>query len=385
MRFITLYPRAKNVQLVKDMGLIPYYIRTLFNEDAELVTYKNDESYPYLETVVKGAKVTFIKKRFGRQIDGMLYVFKHAKEIDVLNLYHLNMATFLSEIAYKIRNKKGKIYLKLDISMEGLRTVQLKDPRGFIKRCDIKMADLVSCETRVIQKRLNELFKKEIIYVTNGCLMDEGNASALHEENNQDARSELTMSQGCNTEHTILTVAKFGTREKASDTLLYAFAKSANQHDYKLKIIGTVEESFKPFIDKFFTEYPDMKGRVIFAGEIHDREELRQEYKKARVFSLPSRQESFGIVLVEAAYEGCYLVTTEATAAGYDVSDDGKYGSIVKTDDIDDLSDAFIKICSDESFDWDTHAKKISEYSKTVFNWERIVTDLYNRIKKLES
>ena len=57
MRFVTLYPRAKNVQLVKDMGMIPYYIKTLFNEDAKLVTYKNDESYPYLDTVVKGAKV----------------------------------------------------------------------------------------------------------------------------------------------------------------------------------------------------------------------------------------------------------------------------------------------------------------------------------------
>ena len=379
MRFVTLYPRAKNVQLVKDMGLIPYYIRTMFNEDAELVTYKNDESYPYLDTVVKGAKVTFIKKHFGRQIDGMLYVFKHAKEIDVLNLYHLNTATFLSEIAYRLMNRKGKIYLKLDISMEGLRTVQIRDPRGFIKRCDIKMADLVSCETRIIQRRLNELFDNDIIYVTNGCLMNDGSAD------NNDAKTELglTMAEGCNTEHTILTVAKFGTREKASDTLLYAFAKSADRHDYNLKIIGTVEESFKPVIDKFFEEYPDMKNRVIFAGEIHNREELKKEYNKARIFTLPSRQESFGIVLVEAAYEGCYLVTTEATAAGYDVSDDGKYGSIVKTDDIDDLAEAFAKICTNESFDWDAHAKAISEYSKSVFDWERIVSDLYERICKI--
>ena len=208
MRFVTLYPRAKNVQLVKDMGMIPYYIKTLFNEDAKLVTYKNDESYPYLDTVVKGAKVEFIKKVFGRQIDGMIYTFIHAKEIDVLNLYHLNTATFLSEIAYRLRNKNGKIYLKLDISMEGLRTVQIKDPRGFIKRMDIKLADIVSCETKIIQKRLNELFDKEIIYVTNGCLMGDDESLDLSEDVNTNA------------EKTTLTVAKFGTYEKASDTLL---------------------------------------------------------------------------------------------------------------------------------------------------------------------
>lgn len=372
MRFVTLYPRAKNVQLVKDMGLIPYYIRTLFKEDAELVTYKNDESYPYLDTVVKGAKVTFIKKFFGRQIDGMIYTFKHAKEIDVLNLYHLNMATFFSEIAYKLRNKNGKIYLKLDMSMEGLRTVQIKDPRGWIKRMDIKMADLVSVETRVIQKRLNEIFDKEIIYVTNGCLMGDDDTKPMPED-----------LENTNTDKTILTVAKFGTMEKASDTLLYAFAKSADKHDYNLKIIGTVEKSFQPVIDRFFSEYPEMKKRVIFAGEIHDRQALKMEYRKARIFTLPSRRESFGIVLVEAAYEGCYLITTEATVAGYDVSDNGKYGSIAKTDDIEDLALKFEEICTDDSFEWEKHALQISEYAKGIFDWEKIVTDLYERIKKL--
>lgn len=376
MRFVTLYPRAKNVQLVKDMGLIPYYIRTLFNEDAELVTYKNDESYPYLDTVVKGAKVTFIKKVFGRQIDGCIYLLKEAKKIDVLNIYHLNMSTFLYEIIYKLLNKKGKVYLKLDISMEGLRTVKLHDPRGFIKHMDIKMADLVSCETRVIQKSLNEFFNKEIIYVTNGCVLSDDDAK-------RDTTPISKYIDEVNTDHTILTVAKFGTREKASDTLLYAFAKSADKHDYNLKIIGTVEEQFRPVIDKFFEDYPDMKERVIFAGEIHDRELLREEYKKARVFTLPSRQESFGIVLVEAAYEGCYLVTTEATAAGYDVSDNGKYGYIAKTDDIDDLAKGFESICTDDSFDWNKHAVSISEHAKSVFDWEKIVTDLYMKIKEL--
>jgi len=374
MRFVTLYPRAKNVQLVKDMGLIPYYIRTLFNEDAELVTYKNDEEYSYLDTVVKGAKVTFIKKVFGRQIDGMIYTFKHAKEIDVLNLYHLNMSTFYASIAYKLRNPKGKIYLKLDMSMEGLRTVQIKDPRGFIKRMDIKMADLVSVETRVIQKRLNELFDKEIIYVTNGCVLSDGDSNVIPMEEDMD---------NVNTDHTILTVTKFGTIEKASDTLLYAFAESADKHDYNLKIIGTVEKSFEPVIERFFSEYPHLKDRIIFAGEIHDRQQLRMEYRKARILTLPSRSESFGIVLVEAAYEGCYLVTSDMTPAGYDVNDNGKYGLVAKTDDVKDLADKLTEICTNESFDWKEHALAVSKYAKSVFDWERIVTDLYERICKL--
>lgn len=364
MKFVTLNPRTKNVNLVKDVGLIPYYLHSFFGVDASVVTYQNDAEYPYIDNEVKGLKLEFIKKRFGRQIDGMLYVLKHAKEIDVLNVYHLNTASLLAEMAYRVKNKNGKIYLKLDMSREGLRTVLLKDLRGVIKRLDIKLADVVSVETREIQKVLVDNFGDKIIYITNGCLLPD-------DEIDTDT----------NSENTILTVANFGTWEKASDTLLEAFNKSAANHDFKLKVIGKVSDDFKPYIDKFFNENPLMKNRVEFLGEIHDRNTLLREYKKAKIFTLPSRQESFGIVLVEAAYEGCYLVTTEAAAAGYDVSDNGRFGSIVKTDDVSDLSDAFTKICTDTSFDFKEHATKISAYAKSVFNWDVIVKELYNHIK----
>jgi len=401
MKFVTLNPRTRNVNLIKDVGLIPYYLHILFDVDSTVVTYRNDEEYPYLDTQVKGLKAEFIKKKFGRQIDGMLYVLKHAMEIDVLNVYHLNTATLLAEWAYRLKNKKGKIYLKLDMSQEGLRTVLLKDPRGLIKRMDIKLADVVSVETRKIQEVLVKNFGDKIIYVTNGCLLpDAGEANAgselveseavelelkglkTEEFKSEELKSvESKLSESVNSDNTILTVANFGTWEKASDTLLEAFAKSAENHDYKLKIIGSVADDFKPSIEKFYSENPEMKDRVLFLGEIHDREKLMEEYRKAKIFTLPSRQESFGIVLVEAAYEGCYLVTTEATTAGYDVSDDGKYGSIVRTDDIDDLSRAFTEICTDKDFDWEKHAESISAYARKVFNWEAIITDLYEELR----
>jgi len=368
MRFVTLNPRTKNVNLVKDVGLIPYYLHRLFGVDATLVTYQNDETYPYLDTEVKGLKIEFIKKKLGRQLDGMFYVLKNAKDIDVLNIYHLNTASLLAEIAYKLRNKNGKIYLKLDISMEGLRTLLLNDFRGFIKRLDIKLADVISCETQKILEVLRENFGDKIIYITNGCLIPD--------------ECLLTDEREVNLDHTILTVANFGTWEKASDTLLNAFVKSCKSHDYVLKIIGSVADEFIPFIENLLKENRDVADRIQFLGEIHDRKALYDEYRKARIFTLPSRQESFGIVLVEAAYQGCYLITTEAAVAGYDVSDNGRYGKIVRTDDVDDLARAFTDICTNSEYDFDKHAVEISDYAKEIFNWEKIVTNLYNELKK---
>ena len=75
-------------------------------------------------------------------------------------------------------------------------------------------------------------------------------------------------------------------------------------------------------------------------------------------------------------------MTTGARPAGYHVSYDGNFGLIAKTDDIDDLADKFVKICTDEDFDWNKHAVGISEYAKSVFDWEKIVTYLYGKIKE---
>lgn len=370
MKFVTLNPRTKNTDLIKDVGMIPYCLHYIFGVDATVVSYKNEKAYPYLNNEVKGLKAEFIKKIFGRHIDGMIYVLKNAKNIDVLNLYHLNAATLLAEIAYKLKNRNGKIYLKLDISKEGLRTLLLKDPRGFVKRLDIMFADIVSCETRKIYKVLRDRFGDKILYIANGCMVPKGFEIS---DNNTD--------NNINSENTILTVSNFGTREKASDILLKAFIDSAKKHDYNLKVIGTVEEAFKPYIKKLIDENPDMENRIQFLGNITDRKALFNEYKKAKIFVLPSRQESFGIVLVEAACEGCYLISTKAVAAGYDVSDNGRYGDIVKTDDIESLSNAFLKICTDKNFDFNKHACEIATYASLEFCWGKIVTRLYNKLK----
>ena len=46
------------------------------------------------------------------------------------------------------------------------------------------------------------------------------------------------------------------------------------------------------------------------------------------------------------------------------------------------MADKFVKICTDEDFDWNKHAVGISEYAKSVFDWEKIVTYLYGKIKE---
>jgi len=367
MKFVTLFLKTENVHLLKDVGMIPYFLHKNYGWDCSVATYQNSPEYPYLTDEVRGLRLDFIKRtRLGKIVDGIRYLKAHAAEIDVLNLYHLNLSTYFYELAFRKYNQSGKIYLKLDMNPVGLKTCLAKDLRGLIKRASIRRADIVSVETTVLQKELIKHFGQKIIYITNGYFdrttsSQDGKALPFEKEN------------------VILTVGNLGTKEKATDVLLAAFAKSAPYHDWTLKLIGPVAEQFKPQITDFYEQYPQLKEQVQFLGSIHDKERLMNEYRRAKVFALPSRSESFGIVLVEAASQGCYLVTTDMVPAGYDVNGNGRFGLVVPANDIDALSKALENLFT-VNRNWNNDAEKIAAHAKEAFCWNTIIERLYQAI-----
>lgn len=367
MKFVTLFIKTENVHLLKDVGMIPYFLHKKYGWDCVIATHQNSADYPYLANEVQGLKLDFVKHtHLGKIFDGIRYLKAHAKEIDVLNLYHLNLSTYFYELAFRKYNRIGKIYLKLDMNLVGLKTCLAKDLRGMIKQASIRRADVVSVETTVLQRELVKHFGQKIIHITNGYY---DQMTSLQSEEVLPFKKE----------NVILTVGNLGTKEKATDVLLAAFAKSAPRHDWTLKLIGPVTEQFQPQITEFYRQYPQLKERVQFLGSIQDKERLMHEYRKAKVFTLPSRSESFGIVLVEAASQGCYLITTDMVPAGYDVNGNGRFGLVVPANNIDALSNAFENLFTANRL-WDKEAEEIAAYTKETFCWDAIIELLYQKI-----
>ena len=362
MRFVTLFLKTENVHLLKDVGMIPYFLMKEHGFDSTVVTWKNSDSYSYADDEVSGLKLEFVERsRYGREIDGIRYLLKNARSIDVLNIYHLNLSAYLYEIAYRLLNRRGKIYLKLDMNPAGLVSCLRKDPVGIIKRATIRRADIVSVETTGMYRKLKRFFGDKILYIPNGCYMS----------GTEDI---------CDTkkENIILTVGNLGTREKATDILLEAYAGFIKKNPYcgwKLKLVGEIDEGFKPYIDEYFKRYPGLVSRVTFTGKITDKSKLNEEYAKAKVFTLPSLSESFGIVLVEAAMKGCYLITSDMVPAGYDVSNRYRNGMSVEAGSVPQLQKAFEEVC-DKDRDWDITAKKTAAFVRTAFDWSAIVSKL---------
>ena len=369
MKFVTLYPETKNVHLVKDIGMLPYKLHKLYGYDSYVACYMDDETYPFLDDQVKGLKLIKVEKKYKSRIfNGLRFIRKMSKDIDVLNIYHLNLSSFFWAMYYGFKKKKGaKLYLKLDMSYAGLKTCLAGNPVGIIKRSTIRMSDIISVEASQLQDTLRNRFSqkvsKRIIRVQNGYFMPEKPEGYSYEK-----------------EKIILTVGNLGTIEKATDTLLEGFAASAQNHDFKLRLIGSVAPDFEGFISSFMKAHSNIADRIEFVGTINDKEKLAEEYRKAAVFILPSRQEAFSLALIEAAGCGCYLITSDKVTAGYDVSGHYIYGSSFVADDVNDLSRVIKEVCSISDFN--ERADQIEQYTKENFNWETILESLRDKCEE---
>jgi glycosyltransferase involved in cell wall biosynthesis len=88
-----------------------------------------------------------------------------------------------------------------------------------------------------------------------------------------------------------------------------------------------------------------LANHVQFLGTI-PRQELLDRYRRAAVFCLPSRQEGFGIVFLEAMACGKPIVAAHAAAVPETVTD-GKVGILVDPNDPDDLARALARLLGD--------------------------------------
>lgn len=360
-RFVTLFPECTNIELLKDVGMIPYTLYSVFEYDSTIACYNNGK-YAYLNHEVKGMKLDFINKIFGNMVlDTLLYVIRNARKIEVLNIYHLSVGKrFIWYWIYKMLNPNGIVYLKLDMDFHELD--RLEADRAFhhlVKKKCLSKIEIVSAESKEICKRVTQLYGQNIQYIPNGFYEDKERSHPMN------------MSK----QNVFLTVGRLGTEQKATEVLLEAFARTAQEHDWILRLVGPIQEEFQNYIDTFMHTHIELIDRIQFTGAITDREKLADEYARAKVFVLPSRWESFGIVLVEALNQGCYLIVSDAVPTAEDITYCEKYGEIFEQDSVTDLSEALLQCTKGE---W--NPLELREYAQEHFSWNTICSKLNHLI-----
>ncbi|MDO4690978.1 MAG: glycosyltransferase family 4 protein [Fusobacterium sp.] len=393
-RFLHISEEFEYTWIGKDNGMIPIYMQMTNKYSSSILTCNLKKDLP---DSIRG--ITFIKvKRFFnflpnfaysikliRRINLFKYLIKNAKKIDILMLFHISRCSYWYSYLYKKINPKGKIYVKADFNLNvytkevSIINSSFKNLREFFRKkretkeyrkrkALVKIVDLISYETIEAYEQMKDEYagidtKGKTIYLPNGYddkFIEKITKKSLKEK-----------------ENIILTVGRLGTKEKNTELLLESL-KEIELKNWQVILIGSIEKSFIPFKDKFFKENPKLKNKIIFTGQINDKELLYNYYNRAKVFVLPSRWESFGIVMLEAMAFGNFIITSD-TCAAKDITNNGKTGKIISIDSKEELKLA-LKSVINENINLEKKYKETLKYV-TKFKYSVLINTLDERIQ----
>ena len=166
--------------------------------------------------------------------------------------------------------------------------------------------------------------------------------------------------------HIVLGVA-FGWEKRKGLDVFIALSQKLDSKKYQIVLVGTNDA-----IDKLLPK------NIISIHRTEDQSDLARMYTSADVFVNPTREETFGIVNIEALACGTPVVTFNT--GGSPECIDETCGSIVPQNDIDTLAREVVRICETKPFSKDqccAHARLFDKNDKYIQYIE-----LYEKISK---
>lgn len=377
----------------KDNGMIPIYMKEIFGYDSKILTCNLKKDLPNNERGVEFIKVKrlfiflsnfayFVK--ILKRINIFKCLIKNAKQIDILMLFHISRCSYWYSVIYKKINPCGKIYVKADFNLDvykkeiNIITSPIKNLKEYFRKLRetkeykkrkklVKIVDLISYESFDSYNFMKNEYAGistvgKTLYLPNGY--DDIVIEKIYKKTIKEK------------ENVILTVGRLGTREKNTELFLESL-KEIELKNWKVILVGSIDKNFLKFKETFFEKNPYLKEKIIFTGEIKNRQEIYEYYNKAKVFVLPSKWESFGIVMVEAMAFGNYIITTNTCAAN-DITNNGNIGKIIEIDSKKELITSLSEAING-NIDFEKKYKETLNYVEN-FKYSNLIKKLNERI-----
>src|SRR5262249_337112 len=129
--------------------------------------------------------------------------------------------------------------------------------------------------------------------------------------------------------------------QKGTDVFVDAMCRLLPRYpDFTAVIVGAIAVEQTPFPNelKKRIEAANLQSRIVVTGVVPI-EEVQRWYQRLTICAVPSRNEGFGLTLIEAMSVGAALVASRAGAAEL-VVEDGITGVLTPTGDADALAAA---------------------------------------------
>jgi glycosyltransferase involved in cell wall biosynthesis len=292
--------------------------------------------------------VTLNRGYFGYEISIELLSDVIRCDYDIIHVhsYYLLMYDFIA-LAKKLNNKL------LIAHYHGGDPSTLLFPLRFLKRMTLRLADKIITVNKTEKQRLIKYWKlppEKVVYLPNGA----------------DTKLFKPLSGVKKEDNVVLFVGNL-IPGKGLELLIPAFVKCRRRiKDLKLWIVG--DGYLRPKLEEV-VKVLGLSESAKFFGRINH-EQLSHIYNRATVTVLPSKKESFGLVLVESMACGTPVVAT-ITEGSVDIISDGIDGLLVPQNDVEALSRAICKVVLNVDL-----RKKMGENARKKvvehFSWEKI-------------
>lgn len=359
--------------LGKDPFMVPYYLGKALNCSVNII-YPLRDSNKDLPSSYKGVNFCpYIAKDEKAIHRGMYHIiWDKAKDIDYMMRFFDTYASRKAAFIYKLRNPKGKVYIKMDVNPYNINHKMSYSPKsiiyGIINNFLKSKVDVISCETTLAFTNLKNSpnsynrWGNKMVYLPNG--FDESLLKSLNLKERHLAEKENIM----------ITVGRLGSPPKNTPMLLQALAKTSLKN-WRFYLVGPIDPSLQPHIDSFYQENPDKKDSVVFTGAIYDKKELWEYYNRSKVFVLTSRWEGFALVYTEAQRFRNYIISTEV-GASRDVIENKKYGDYIEQEDFTGLAEKLQNI-----IDGVTDINVYQDFDVKALSWEKRLEVIADRLK----
>ena len=366
-KLVLVFEKLLNIHLVKDVGQIPYLLGKHFGFDASIACM-NIDTYAHAKTTVKGLKLEFTN--FG----SYLYLICNARKINVCMLFHIRAKSIYQGLIYKLLNPHGFLYIKSDLKdsvvplvAKGKRGVLAQTYNRLLYNCFCRIVDLVSFETMAVFKAITSIADHKKMYLPNGFDVTLPQSLGVHPKDVAEKQD------------IILCVARHGTEQKNSELLLQALEKIDDLGSWKFIFAGEASQEFRNHCENFLKSNPQHVGKVILTGEISDRKPLFELYSQAKVFCLPSRWESWGLVCTEALYFGCALVMTREVVSAPDLTDNGRAGLLAGNENAVEWAEVLQNLMHDPKL-VEHYSNQGRAHFNALFSWPDALAPLAQRL-----
>jgi len=158
---------------------------------------------------------------------------------------------------------------------------------------------------------------------------------------------------------------------KGGDILLEAFARAHRQHP-SAKLIFLTR-------DPIPQSFPLDGVEVLYTG--WDRKKVNECFRRANIFVLPSRLETWGDVLLEAMAYGIASIGVNVEPMT-EIVEDGRTGLLVEPDNAEALGDGLVKLFKDIEL-----RKRLAEASRDFvqnnYSWDHVVHRMAPKIQEI--